>query len=1572
MSTPDPGRLSPQQKRALLAERLRRHRRHEFPASFPQQRLWFLEQLTPGNTAYNLPSAVRVRGDLDLELWRRAVNEITARHEALRTTFRAVDGQPVQVVSGWLEPEFTVVDCAHLRGPDGEAGIGKLAREEFARPFDLGTGPLLRLKFLRLAPDEHILLVTIHHITADLWSTSVFLQELVTLYGAYAAGEEPQLPALPIQYADYAAWQRKRLDSDALAGDLEYWQQALAGAPAALELPTDRPRPAVQTTRGGSTPFALSERVMDLVRALSLRQGVTPFMTLLAAFTVLLHRYSHAEDIVVGVPVANRERPEIERLIGYFVNMLALRTDLSGAPTFRELLGRVRQASLGAFGHQEMPFERLVEALQPRRDVSRSPIFQVSFIFQNIPMPTFDAAGLRLEPMEIPGATARFDLELQVFDGPGLTGRFEYNSDLFDAQTIERLSAHLAVLVERLVAGPDRPVGQVPMLTDEEEKLLRRRWNDTRRSWPQPLLAHRRIARQAALTPDRTALTCGAESLTYAELDRRANQLAHRLRRHGVGRDTLVGICLDRSPEMVVALLAVLKAGGAYVPLDPGFPAERIRFMIEDSGLGVLLTQRPDAERFDGATATVLCLDEVRGELDAEPREAPEEDVEPGDAAYVIYTSGSTGRPKGVQVPHGALGNFLRAMKERPGIEADDTLLAVTTLSFDISILELLLPLVEGARVVIAPREVATDGARLAELLAASGATIMQATPSTWRMLLDAGWSGGAGFRVLAGGEALPPVLARDLRATGVPVWNMYGPTETTIWSAVSRVDDGPVCLGEPIANTQLYVLDAARQLVPLGVPGELYIGGDGLARGYLGRPELTGQRFLPDPFDGDPDGRLYRTGDLVRRRHDGRLEFLGRLDHQVKVRGYRIELGEIESELVRQPAVKDAVVMVREDNPGDQRLVAYLVAGAQDDAAVADAVVAGGAVAGGVVPSDGVAGAVPGREPVEDGAAAQWSEEVERWRRVWDTAYDAAPGEETVAAGDDFRGWTSSYTGAPIPAEEMRHWADQTAVRVLASRPRSVLEIGCGTGLILSRVAPRCERYWGIDISPVSLGRLRAYVAAQEWARDQVSLFECRADRLAELPAQRFDSVVLNSVAQYFPDERYLLRVIEAALPRLVPGGCVFLGDIRSLPLLAAFHASVQLARAEPDLPAEQLAARVRRAVDDEEELVIDPRLFTTLPARLPAITEVRVLPKRGTYGNEMLGFRYDVRITVGGTTSTVDCDWSDWTAQGFTTASVREHLARARPPVLAVRDVPNARVRPYAAAARRLAGEAAAGVDGRSVAELRRELDAELAAAVHPEQLWAVGERLGYAIDLDWSRHGADGAVDLVARRLRDDGEPVVALPAPPAPPSPVPVWAEYVNGAARRRIRRLLPQLRAALGERLPDYMIPSAYVVLDALPLTPNGKIDRNALPAPDSSRRDLESAYLAPRTAVETVMAAIWSEVLDLDRVGVLDDFFTLGGHSLLSTRILVRVREAFGVDVPLHRIFSEPTVAGLSRALLDASGRPEAVERTAELIIKLNDLSDDQVEAALTPSAATVVGSATAVAAAGATERTPS
>jgi amino acid adenylation domain-containing protein len=909
--------------------------------SFSQQRLWFLDQLLPGDPGYNLPVAVRFRGAMDLASLGLALGEIVRRHETLRTTFATVSGgQPVQVVAPAPEtpvaPPLPMVDLEGVPEPRRQAEALERLVEESLRPFDLARGPLLRFTLFRLGQDDLLLYFAIHHVVSDGVSISVFLRELITLYGAFSRGEESPLPALPVQYADYAAWQRAWLQGDVLAKQVSYWSHQLSGAPAVIELPTDRPRPAVQTSHGARHYFQLPAALVRDLATLGRREQCTLFMTLQGVLNTLLGRYSGQEDVLVGWPIAGRNRAELEGLIGFLANILVLRTDLRGEPGFRKLLARVREASLGAYAHQELPFEQLVEELRPERHLSHNPVFQVFFVLHQAGAGAPAVPGVAVSVPSIDNKTARGDLLVSLSESQdGLAGLVEYNTDLFDAATMERFAGHFANLLRAVLVDPpdaDTAVGALPILGEDERRQIVEGWNETEAAYP-ALCVHQLFEAKANQDPGSVALVFEEESLTYGDLDVRANRVANRLRASGVGPGSLVGVCLERSPEMVVALLAVLKAGGAYVPLDPTYPADRIAWVLADSGARVVLTQPELLYALPVDGQEVIAMEP--GAFDDEPgtRPLPESLLAgPDDLAYVIYTSGSTGRPKGVEVRHAGVVNFLASMARTPGLAADDTLAAVTTISFDIAGLELYLPLMAGAKVVLASRETAGDGPRLAALLESSGATVMQATPATWRLLLASGWAGKRDLKALCGGEALPLDLAAELLPRIGSLWNVYGPTETTIWSTVEPVtvpagSGGSVPIGKPIANTGIYLLDRHLNPVPAGVAGELYVGGAGVARGYLGRPELTAERFVPDPYSHVHGARLYRTGDLARHLRDGRVVYVGRTDFQVKVRGYRIELGEIEAALARHPAVAQCVAVVREETAGNPQIAAYYVA---------------------------------------------------------------------------------------------------------------------------------------------------------------------------------------------------------------------------------------------------------------------------------------------------------------------------------------------------------------------------------------------------------------------------------------------------------------------------------------------------------------------------------------------------------------------------------------------------------------------------------------------------------------------
>ncbi len=945
------------------------------PLSFAQERLWFLHQFEPESAEYNVPHGYRLTGELDPAALRRALAALIARHESLRTTFREVAGEARQIIAQDAGAELPVLD---LSDSSGEREALELALQDAtgdARvPFDLKRGPLLRARLYRLAECQHLLYLNVHHITFDGWSQDILIREILALYrgfarrgtnaGLSAAAGAPPLGELPIQYLDFALWQREHLSGERLKGQVEYWRQ-IASTPV-LDLPTDRPHPAVRTHEGTTAPVALSPELTRTLEKLSRAEGATLFMTLLAAWRTLLYRYTAQPDFAIGTLIANRTRPELEGLIGFFANTLALRLDLSTVTSFRDLLRREREATLTAYDHQDLPFEKLVEELNPERDLSRTPYFQVMLLLNapREPRPAAEVPGAEVPGTEVPGTevpgtevpgdlevrlegvdshTAKFDLTLYLTQGEALSGFLEYNSDLFDRSSAERLVEHLQVLLASVAADADQPLLEIPLLAAAERRRLLVEWNATREATPD-LCVHQLFERQVATDPGRIALVGEEESLDYRQLDRRANRLARHLRRLGVGPEDFVGVCTDRSPALPVALLAVLKAGGAYLPLDPDYPRERLAFLLADSAAPVLLTQQPLVEKLPEHSARTVLLDRDASRWQDLAGDPLPPIARPANLAYVIHTSGSTGQPKGVQVSHGALVNFLTTMARRPGLCRDDVLLAVTTLSFDIAGLELYLPLTVGARLVVASREVAADGERLAAAIGSSGATAMQATPATWRLLIGAGWQGDRSLAALCGGEALPGDLADELLDRCRVLWNVYGPTETTIWSTLRRVQagdgaTGTVTLGRPIGNTRIYLLDRQLRPVPVGIPGELLIGGSGLARGYLRRPDLTAERFIPDPFAGiegqvtgaEPDGRLYRTGDLARYRPDGSLLFLGRLDHQVKVRGFRIELGEIETALGHHPDLAQAVVIVREDRPGDRRLVAYLVAAGED-----------------------------------------------------------------------------------------------------------------------------------------------------------------------------------------------------------------------------------------------------------------------------------------------------------------------------------------------------------------------------------------------------------------------------------------------------------------------------------------------------------------------------------------------------------------------------------------------------------------------------------------------------------------
>ncbi|HEV7216779.1 MAG TPA: amino acid adenylation domain-containing protein, partial [Chloroflexota bacterium] len=898
------------------------------PLSFAQQRLWFLERLEPGSPRYGIYGGIQLTGELDQAALARALEAIVQRHEVLRTVFEVRGGEPVQVVAPPTQPPLPLRDLRSVLAAERPAEVERLVRDAVALPFDLTHGPLLRLLLLQLADQEHLLLLALHHTIADGWSLGVFCRELSACYSAFQREQPLQMPPLPIQYADYAVWQRNWLQGEALEQQLTYWKRQLADVPA-VHLPTDYPRPAVERSHGAVHTFQLPEALTAQLLARCRAEGVTLYMLLLAAFQTLLARYSGQEDVAVGSPLAGRRQTELEGLIGCFVNMLVMRGDLSGDPTFAELLTRVREVTLGAYANQDIPFEHLVEALQPARSLSRNPIFQVVLALQNVPMTPLNLPDLQLSPLTLDLGTAKFDLSAFFTETPqGLAGAMEYNTDLFTPATVARLAQHFTTLLSAVAADPQQRLSQLPLMTEEERQRLLEDWNQTEGAFPRGETVAQLFERQAAQTPLALAVANGTQRLTYSALEERANRLAHWLRARGVGPNVPVAVLLERSVDLVVALLGIVKAGGAYVPLDPGYPPERLGFMLGDCQAPILVTTAPLAEALPFRKCRTLCLDGEETDIARQPAHAPAAGSTSRDLAYIIYTSGSTGRPKGVEITQGGLVNLIAWHHQTYAVTVEDRATQLAGLAFDASVWELWPYLTAGASIHMPDETTRLAPTALVKWLAREQITLCFLPTPLAEAALREPWPPDMPLRaLLTGGDRL-----QRTPEAGMPfvLVNHYGPTEYSVVTTATAVapDAGPggPPIGRPIANTRVYVLDRHKRPTPPGIPGELYIGGAGLARGYRGRPDLTAERFVPDPFAKAPGGRLYRTGDLVRWRDDGNLEFLGRLDGQVKVQGFRVELGEVESVLVQHPSVQEASVVTREFAPGDTRLVAYVV----------------------------------------------------------------------------------------------------------------------------------------------------------------------------------------------------------------------------------------------------------------------------------------------------------------------------------------------------------------------------------------------------------------------------------------------------------------------------------------------------------------------------------------------------------------------------------------------------------------------------------------------------------------------
>jgi amino acid adenylation domain-containing protein len=1164
-----------------------------------------------------------------------------------------------------------------------------------------------------------------------------------------------------------------------------------------------------------------------------------------------------------------------------------------------------------------LPFEKLVEELHPDRALNQNPLFQVAFALQNAPGNRLELPELTLSPQQLDVGTARFDLEFHLWErspnssgsnqspsnklwvdsSEGISGMVIYSADLFDEATITRLIGHFQTLLESIVANPEQRIANLQYLSAKERYHLLVECNNTQADYPQDLCIHQLFEMQADRTPDAVALVFGEERVTYRELNLRSNQLARYLQKMGVGAEVLVGLCCGRSLDLIVGMLGILKAGGAYLILDPSYPAERSSFMLKDAQLSVVLTQQQWVENLRSPNLQIVCLDTDWEMISQEIADNPTSAATAENLVYAIYTSGSTGKPKGVEIEHGSLLNLVFWHQREFGVSAGDRATQIAAIGFDACGWEIWPYLAAGASIYFPEDDMRRDPEKLQNWLVSNAIAIsFLPTPLAEKVLL-LDWPQTTALRILlTGGEKLQQ---HPLKSHPFKLVNNYGPTENTVvttsgYIPVTEQTDIAPTIGRPIANTQIYILDKYLQPVAIGVVGELYIGGNGLARGYLNRPDLTAQSFIVNPFKPNSGERIYKTGDLVRYRADRNLEFLGRIDEQVKIRGFRIELGEIETLLTQHPAVQQTVAIASEDGQGDKRLVAYIALNAEYSSA-----------------------------SEKNQIMQLQDEQVLQWQMLYNETYN----QPAVESDPTFNivGWNSSYTNQPIPAEQMRDWANNQAAQILALQPSRVLEIGCGTGLLLFQIASRCTQYCGTDFSPISLNYIQQHLANQQLAN--VTLLQKMATDFEGVETAAFDAVILNSVVQYFPNIDYLVQVLEGAVKATAPGGFIFIGDVRSLPLLAAFHASVQLYQAEPSLAGEQLQQRVQMQIFQETELVIDPDFFSALKHRFPQIGGVEIQLIRGSYHNELTDFRYNAILHIASETarpkSSPKGEWGaekrlDWSAenQNLTVTKVQQILLQNQLDVLRIANVPNARVTAAVKAA-----ELLSVVDKIPTAgQLQKAVEKVEDLGVDPEAWYAL--EVPYNVNISWSNSDSQGRYDVVFARgeTRDFVQETRSDNLRP--------WRSYANNPLQgKAARKLVPQLQAYLAEKLPEYMVPSAFVVLESLPVTANGKVDRLALPAPQPIKLEWAGGYVAPQTSIEEVLVKIWAEVLGIKRVGIRDNFFELGGHSLLATQLVSRVRDAFAVELPLRRVFEAPTIAELSKiveSLKDKNAKSEA------------------------------------------------
>ncbi len=1449
------------------------------PLSFSQERLWFIDRLE-GSTQYHMPAVLRLKGKLNLEALEFALKEIVNRHESVRTVFREEGGEAHQLIidaNGW---SLSVVDGSLYR--ENSEGLKSFIQELISKPFDLSADYMLRANLITLDTDEHVLVVTMHHIASDGWSRSILVREVMELYLSHEEKRDARLTPLPVQYADYALWQRQYLSGENLERKLAYWKEKLSDV-LPLQLPTDYARPAVQTTRGASATFSVDEKLSGELAAFSQQQGATIFMTLLAAFKVLLYRYTSQPDICVGTPIAGRLQPEVEGLIGFFANTLALRTEVNEDASFVTFLQQVKRTTIEAQQLQEVPFEKVVDAVVKERSLSRTPLTQVLFALQNVPeIPELKLGDIQFSKEGYEHTTAMFDISFFINETVnGLKGIVEYSTELFHGQTITQMMGHYEELLSSIIQDPQQKVAELSLLSKDEEELLLVKFNDNKSTYPDKTII-KLFEEQAAIVPDNIALIFDEKQITYKELNEQANCLAHYLKKKGIRNEMLVPVCIERGVEMIVGILGILKAGAAYVPIDPEYPSERISYMLEDCKAAIVISSKKSKSKIlVGGGIEVIELDGGNKEIKDQPVSNPTTEIMSHHLAYVIYTSGSTGKPKGVMIEHGNVYSFICWCMEEFAASKFKIVYASTSICFDLSVYEIFYPLSIGK-----PVRIIENGLHIGKYLKADSFVLTNSVPVVIENLLREGRDISNISVINMAGEPVPVQVQQALDTERIEVRNLYGPTEDTTYSTVYRMRKNmPIMIGKPISNSSVYILNKKGKPAPVGVAGEICMGGAGVARGYLNRPELTAEKFIPDNFSKEKDGRLYRTGDLGRWLRDGNIEYMGRIDDQVKIRGFRIELGEIETAMNDLEQVSSSCVVVKKHANATSTLVSYFI---------------------------------PDKNVLNEKEKELYQAQVLSWKEVYEIEYEQTEGKEDVNEEFNIIGWNDSFTGEAIPEVQMTEWVNEITQKILSENPENVLEIGCGTGLIYYQLAGKVKKYIGTDFSRSSINQITQRISKGLREYGPTELFVAAAHEVKIKDQQEVDTIILNSIVQYFPGMQYMNDVIRNCMEILNGKGRIIIGDVRDNRLLTLFNGRLHLNKMPQSVSLREFKWAIDQDVLKEEEFCLSPEYFYMLRSIYSEITHVDIQWKNVSFINELSLYRFTVIIYVGIETPLMKPAWVSLSDE----KSKQEILSQIEKGVgtIALKNIPNPRLWKE----RQLAN-AMQNKTGKAVGDLLSAIENEEKGNVEIKDLLQLGTEKGYQykfllnedplkINVLMEPNPSSNFIEQFYNEKEEiDNKPLTNIP----------LFAD---------ISLLLQKdIRALLKQRLPEYMIPSEMVALAHLPLNTNGKTDRRFL----SEREDVaivnKLSYQPPQTELETKLAPIWQDLLRIERVGIQDNFFELGGHSLLVMRLISAVRRELDVELAIKDLFVYSTIAKLS-------GYLKALQSTALVLPEIQAL----------------------------------